>query len=93
VGVTGGSQDLEYVIFDRQERNVESSTSEIVDNDLGFRLAGSVKTVGCLSVEFNDIGKLLTDGGGGGLVDDSKNGETGDGSSILGSGSLSIVEV
>ena len=34
-----------------------------------------------------------TNGGGGRLVDDSENSETGDGSGILGSGSLSIVEV
>ena len=39
------------------------------------------------------MGEERTDGGGGGLVDDSENGETGDGSGILGSGSLSIVEV
>jgi hypothetical protein len=34
-----------------------------------------------------------TDGGGGGLVDDSENGQTGDGTSVLGSGSLSVVEI
>lgn len=37
--------------------------------------------------------EILTDGGGGWLVDDSENSETGDGSGVLGSGSLSVVKV
>jgi hypothetical protein len=36
---------------------------------------------------------VRTNGGGGRLVNDSENSETGDGSGILGSSSLSVVEV
>jgi len=47
VGVTGGREDLENALFDREEGDVESTTTEIVDDDLRFGLASSVETVGC----------------------------------------------
>jgi hypothetical protein len=47
VGVTGGSEDLEDALFDREEGDVESTTTEVIDDDLRFGLASSVETVGC----------------------------------------------
>ena len=78
MGVTGSSLDLEDTVVDSQDGNIESTTTEIVDDDLAF-LVGLVQTVG--------------EGGGGGLVDDTENVETGDGTSVLGGGTLGIVEV
>jgi len=56
MGVTGGSQNLEDTIINGEERNIEGSSSEIVDDDLRL-LAFLVESVG--------------DGGGGRLVDDT----------------------
>jgi NAD-specific glutamate dehydrogenase len=78
MGVTSGSQDLEDTIIDGKEGDIESSSSEIVDDDLGFTTL-LVETVG--------------DGGSGGLVDDTEDLETGDGTGILGGLTLSIIEV
>lgn len=78
MGVTSGGQDLEDTVVDRQEGDIEGTTSEIVDDDLGFTTL-FVKTV--------------CDGGSGRLVDDTKNLETGDGTGILGSLTLGVVEV
>jgi hypothetical protein len=77
MGVSGRSEDFENSILDREERDIKSTTSEIVHDDLtlGSRL---VQSIG--------------DGGGGGLVDDSENIEAGDGASVFGSLSLSVVE-
>jgi hypothetical protein len=78
VGVTSGGQDLEDTIIDGEKGDIEGSTTEIVDDDLGFTTL-LVKTVG--------------DSGSGGLVDDTEDLETGDGTGILGSLTLGIVEV
>jgi hypothetical protein len=78
MGVTSGGQNLEDTVVDGEKRNIEGSSSEIVDDDLGFT-ALLVKTVG--------------DSGGGRLVDDTEDLETGDGSGILGGLALSVVEV
>lgn len=78
VGVTSSSQDLEDTVVDGEEGDIKSSTTEIVDDDLRFT-ALLVKTVG--------------DGGGGRFVDDTEDGETGDGSGVLGGLTLSVVEV
>jgi hypothetical protein len=78
MGVTGSSLDLEDTVVDSQDGDIESTTTEIVDDDLAF-LVGLVQTVG--------------EGGGGGLVDDTENVETGDGTSVLGGGTLGVVEV
>ena len=78
VGITSGGQDLEDTFVNREERNIESSTTEIVDNDLGF-LALFVKTIG--------------DGGSSRLVDDTEDLEAGNGTGILGGLTLGVVEV
>ncbi|PMB65055.1 NAD-specific glutamate dehydrogenase [Beauveria bassiana] len=76
MGVTGGGKDLKDTIVDRQERDIKSTTTEIVDNDLALTVA-LVQTIG--------------DGGGGGLVDDSENVETGDNTGVLGSLALIVL--
>lgn len=78
MGVTGGGEDLEDAVVDGEERDIEGSTSEIVDDDLRFA-ALLVETVG--------------DGGSGGFVDDTEDLETGDGTGILGGLTLSVIEV
>lgn len=78
MSVTSGGKDFEYTVVDGKKGNIESSTTEIVDNDL--RLATLLI-------------KAIGDGGGGRLVDDTKNLETGDSSGILGGLTLSVVEV
>ena len=73
--------------FDREDsalyvkkRDIESTTTEVVDENVALllRLSGT-KTVG--------------DGGSGRLVDDTENVEAGNGTSVLGSLSLVVVEV
>ena len=78
MGVTSGGKNLEDTVVDGKERNIESSSSKIVDDDLGFT-ALLVETVG--------------DSGGSGLVDDTEHLETGNGAGILGRLTLSVVEV
>lgn len=78
MGVTGGGEDLEDTVIDGKEIYIESSTTEIVDDDL--RLA-------TLLVETVD------DGGSGRFVDDTEDLETSDGTSILRGLALSVVEV
>jgi hypothetical protein len=78
VGVTSSGQNLEDTIVDREGGNIKSTTTEIVDDDPGFATL-LVKTVG--------------DSGSSGLIDDTKNFETGDGTSILGGLTLGVVEV
>jgi hypothetical protein len=77
VGVTSGSENLEDTIVNGEERNIESTTTKIVDNDLALTV-GLVKTVG--------------DSGGGGLVDDSEDVETGNDTGVLGSLSLVVLQ-
>jgi hypothetical protein len=57
VGVTGGGQHLENAIVDRQEGYIKSTSTQVVDNDLGFAIL-LVQTVG--------------DSSSGGLVDNTK---------------------
>ena len=79
VSVTSGSLDLEDTLLDGQERDIESTTTKIVDEDVALTLDLLVKTVG--------------DGGGGGLVDDTEDVETGDETGVLGGLTLGVVEV
>jgi hypothetical protein len=79
VGVTGSSLNGENTTADVQQGDIESSSSKIEDKDVLLSLGLTVKTVG--------------DGSSGGLVDDTENIETGDGTSILGSKTLRVVEV
>ena len=78
MGVASCCLDFEYATVDGQERDIEGSSSKIVDNDLTF-LTNAVKTVG--------------DSGCGWLVHDSDDVQAGDGSGILSSLSLIVVEV
>ena len=70
VGVTGGCLDLEDTLLDRQERNIKSSTTEIEDEDVALALHLLVETV--------------CDGSRRGLVDNTEDVETSDGTRILG---------
>ena len=78
MGVASCCLDFEYATVDGQERDIEGSSSKIVDNDLTF-LTDAVKTVG--------------DGGGGWLIDHSDDVQAGNGAGILCSLSLVVVEV
>jgi hypothetical protein len=77
--VTGGGLDFEDTFFDCQQRHIESTSTEIEDQDVAF--------AGCLLVG------TVGDRGGGGLVDDAENIKISDRASILGGLSLRIVEV
>lgn len=80
VGVTSSGLDGEDTTLDVQEGDIESTTTEIVDQDVALLLGlTSTETVG--------------DSGSGGLVDDTEDVETGDGTGILGGLSLVVVEV
>lgn len=76
VGVTGGSQDLEDTVVDGQERNIKSTTTKIVDNDLALAIS-LIQTVG--------------NSGGGGLVDDSEDVQTGNDTGVLGGLTLVVL--
>ncbi len=77
VGVTVGGLDLEDAVLDLENRDIESTTTEIVDGDnaVGFLL------------------QAVGEGGGSGLVHDTEDVETGNLTSILGSLALRVVEV
>jgi hypothetical protein len=78
VSITSGSQYLEDTVINGKKGDIEGSTTEIIDNNLALAML-LVKTVG--------------DGSGGGLVDDTEDSETGNRTGILGSLTLSVVEV
>jgi hypothetical protein len=78
MGVTGGGEDLEDAVVDREERHIKGSATKIVYDDL--RLAALlVQPVG--------------DGGRGRLIDDPEDGKPGDGAGVLGRLALGVVEV
>lgn len=76
MSVTSSSQNLKDTLLDREERDIESTTTEIVDNDLSLAV-GLVQSVG--------------NGCGGRLVDDSENVEAGNDTGILGGLSLVVL--
>lgn len=76
VGVTGSSQDLEDTVVDGQERNIKGTTTKIVDNDLALAI-GLVQTIG--------------NSGGGGLVDNSEDVQTGNDTGVLGGLTLVVL--
>lgn len=78
VRVTSGGQHLKDAIIDGEEGDIESATSQVIDNDL---------TLASLLVQ------AVRNGGGGGLVDDTKDVEAGNGSGILGGLTLGVVKV
>ena len=71
MGVTSGRFDLENTIFDRKDGDIKSSAAKIENKDVTLSSDLFVQTV--------------SDGGRGGFVDDSKNVKAGNGTSILGS--------
>jgi hypothetical protein len=79
MGVTSGSLYREHTTVDVEERDIESSSAEIEDEDVLLGLCLAIETVG--------------NGGGGGLVDDTENVKTSNGTSVLGSKTLRVVEV
>lgn len=79
VGVTSGSLDGEDTTSDVQKRDIESSSSQIEDEHVLLSSRLRVKTV--------------SDSSGGGLVDDTENLESCNGTCILGSKTLGVVEV
>lgn len=80
VSVTSSSLDSEHTALDVEERHIEGTSTKIVDEDVALLvgLAGT-ETVG--------------NSGSGGLVDDTENVKTSDGTGILGSLTLVVVEV
>jgi hypothetical protein len=79
VSVTSGGLDFEDTLLDGEERNIESSSTEIEDEDVALALDLLVETVG--------------DGGSGGLVDDTEDVHSGDGTGVLGGLTLGVVKV
>ena len=80
MGITGSSLDGEDTTLDVEEGDIESTAAKIVDKDVAL-LVGLVGT------------ETVGDGGSGGLVDDTEDVEAGNGTSILGSLTLVVVEV
>lgn len=78
MSITGSSLDLEETVLDGEEGDIESTSTEIVDDDLAL-ITLLVKTVG--------------KGSGGGLVDNAEDVETGNDTGILGGLALVVVEV
>jgi hypothetical protein len=79
VGVTIGGLNLEDTFLNGEEGDIESTTSEIEDENVALTFSLFVETVG--------------NSGSGGLVDDTLNIETSNGTSVLGSLTLGVVEV
>ena len=79
MGVTVGGLNLEDTFIKREKGDIESTTTEIENEDVFNTFGLSIKTVG--------------NGSSGWLIDDSKDIESRDRSSILGGLSLSIVEI
>mmetsp|Transcript_28186 Transcript_28186/g.60463 ORF Transcript_28186/g.60463 Transcript_28186/m.60463 type:complete len:273 (-) Transcript_28186:55-873(-) len=78
MGITVGGQNFEDTGIDGQQSDIECSSSKIENKDVGFS-SGLIHTV--------------SDGRGGRFVDDTLDLHSGDGTSILGSLTLGIVEV
>src|SRR4051812_19394049 len=80
MSVTSSGLDGEDTALDVQQRHIEGTTTEIVDEDVPLlvRLSGT-ETVG--------------DSGGGGLVDDTENVQASNGTGVLGGLTLVVVEV
>lgn len=80
MGVTSGSLDSEDTTLDVEKRHIESTTTKIVDQDVALLLRlARAQTVG--------------NGGSGGLVNDTEDIETRNGTGVLGSLTLVVVEV
>lgn len=79
VGIASSSQDLKDTAIDREKRNVECATSEVIDECPGFGLGLLVKAIG--------------DSSGGGFIDDTEDLQAGDSSRVFCCLALGVVEV
>lgn len=80
MSVTSSSLDGENTALDVEKRDIESPTTEIVDEDVALLVGlASAETVG--------------NGSSSGLVDDTEDVEAGNGTGILGGLALVVVEV
>jgi len=79
VGITGDTDDLEDTTLNLEERDIEGTSTHIVDEDL-------LNLVGLLV-------QTVRDGGGGRFVDDTEGVQTGNVGGVLGGLSLRVVEV
>ena len=79
VGVTGCGLDLEDALLDSQERHIEGSSTEIEDQHIALARHLLVETV--------------SDGGGGGFVDDTEHVQAADDAGVLRRLALRVVEV
>lgn len=78
VGIAACRLDFENAMFHSEQGDVEGTAAQIDDEDLLLLLGHLVETI--------------SDGSGGGLVDDAKDFETGDGAGVLGGLTLAVVE-
>jgi hypothetical protein len=79
MSISSSSLDRKDTSVDVEERNIESASSQIENQDILLCLALTIETV--------------CDSRGGGFVDDAENIEACDGSCIFGSKALGIIEV
>lgn len=79
MGITSSGFNFEDSFFNGQEGNIESTTSEIEDQNILFSLLFFVKAISNSSC--------------GWLIDDSENVDTSDDTSILGGLSLGVIEI
>jgi hypothetical protein len=77
MSVTSGRLNLENTLLDSENGHIEGTATKIVDEDLLL----------------SDLVETVSQSGSGGLVDNTENVETGDSSSVLCGGTLSVVEV
>src|SRR5690606_28370340 len=79
MGVSSGGLDFEQLVLDGQDGHIKGTSTEIEDENVALALCGLVQTVG--------------NGGSSGLVNDTQDFETGNGTGILGGLALRVVEV
>ena len=79
MGITSSGFYSKHTTVDIQERNIKSSSSKIEDENILLRLRLAIKTI--------------SNGSSGRLIDDTEDIETSNGTGILGSKTLRIVEV
>ena len=79
VSVAGGRLDLEDTLLNGQEGNIESTATQVENEDIALTLDLLVETVG--------------DGGSSGLVNDTEDVKAGNETGVLGSLTLRVVEV
>jgi hypothetical protein len=77
MGVSSGRFNFKDSVFDRKDRNIESTTSKIEDKNVSLRSDLLVKTI--------------SNSSSGWFVDNSKNVQTSDGSSIFGGLTLKTI--